>query len=439
MKYLTTFQRSTLSCADKLSSSLHRIGTKLFGAYPEEGKQPVSERQNKVSALLFGLLCAFSVLSQTDVIAAFPYVRLLVIALWIPAFLYAAVRSRLHLGKHVLASLFPLVVFDCLVLVIGFVRGCSGVYLSSPIFYAANLSAFVFVTGGLFGKIAGQDVIKKGIRIYILCTLCVAIYTILTTFFTQGLSSYLYVYSRKNSLAPIVLTAICCVLFLKPFSHKEWHTPLLMIFGTFLVLLKSRSNFIGFFAVLVIWYIFSLNGKESRKQVFLNLLTAAFLILAVSTLRDLVIDNILLNHRASEGLSGISSGRTDQIAEAVQTPVVQGSRLFGNGYTYIESLPLAVILSYGILSLIPLVAFAFVPLHAAFCAKRAKLSKGFVLFLFAISVAFLINGIFEERAPFGPGTTYFMLWFISGFSLAKEEKNEKNEKNKKSEKNTPSL
>ena len=116
-------------------------------------------------------------------------------------------------------------------------------------------------------------------------------------------------------------------------------------------------------------------GKESRKQVFLNLLTAAFLILAVSTLRELVIDNILLNHRASEGLSGISSGRTDQIAEAVQTPVVQGSRLFGNGYTFIESLPLAVSRSYGILSLIPLVAFAFVRLHAAFYHAPAEIAS----------------------------------------------------------------
>jgi len=417
MKYLTTFQHSTLSCADKISSLLHRLGTKLFG----ERKEAISKKQSTAATVLFSLLCAFSVLSQTDFISAIPLVRLLVIALWVPVFLYAAVRSRLDFGKRVIASLFPLIIFDVLVLLIGVLRGCPGVYLSSPVFYAANLSAFVFAVGGLFGKIADADMLKQGIKVYVVCTLLVALYTILTTFFTESLSSYFYVYSRKNSLAPIVLTAICCVLFLKPFARKEWRTPLLMILGTFLVLLKSRSNFIGFFAVLVIWYVFSLNGKESRKQVLYNLLTAAFLILAVSTLRELVIDNILLNHRAGEGLSGISSGRTDQIAEVVDAPVIPGSRLFGNGYTYIESLPLAVILSYGVLSLIPLVAFAFVPLHAARCAKRAKLPAEFVLFLFAISVAFLINGIFEERAPFGPGTTYFMLWFVSAFSLSKSE------------------
>ena len=137
-------------------------------------------------------------------------------------------------------------------------------------------------------------------------------------------------------------------------------------------------------------------------------------------------DNILLNHRASEGISAVTSGRTDQITEVLtELPAADtgnsASFLTGSGSTYIESLPMAAILSYGIIASVPLILFAFVPLVCANLAKKTNIGKkGYALLLLALSIAFLCSGLFEERAPFGPGVTYFLFWFLSGYLSAAE-------------------
>jgi len=43
----------------------------------------------------------------------------------------------------------------------------------------------------------------------------------------------------------------------------------------------------------------------------------------------------------------------------------------------------------------------------------AKLGKWKIL-LIAISATYLLNGLFEELTPFGPGVKNYMLWFLFG-------------------------
>ena len=433
MKFLTTCTHSVNSFADRLSAFLHGIGNAAFQNLFPDGTR--SRHVQKIAEILFSVLCALSVVSQTDIISRIPCVRICVILLWGIAFLYGLAVSRLHIDKKTILCLIPVLLFDPVVLCISLVTRRFGIYIASPIFYAVNLSAFVFVTGAVYQKFTSNHLLSCGIKTYLLCTAAVAVYTILTTFSKGSLSSYLYLYAQKNSLAPIVLTAVACIMFLKPFKHDEWHTPLLMLLGTFLVLLKSRVNLIGFCIVLMIWFFLGIRDKETRKRVFLNIATAAILIVVVATLRELFVDNILLNHRASEGLNAVTSGRTEQITDVLTSPPTapapseNGTEsakhsvpfLVGSGSTYIESLPLAAVLSYGIFASIPLILFAFVPL---ICAKLAGNSasgnKEYALLLFALSVAFLCSGLFEERAPFGPGVTYFLLWFLSGYFSAAE-------------------
>ncbi len=424
MKFLTTCAHSVNSLADKLSASLHRCGIAAFQNLCPDGAH--SRPIQKAAEILFSVLCALSVLSQTDVISRIPCVRITVILLWGAAFLFGLIVSRLHIDKKTILCLIPVLLFDLLILGISLAKHRFGIYITSPVFYAVNLSAFVFLTGAVYRKFTSDHLLSFGIKTYLICTAAVAVYTILTTFLRGSLTSYLYLYAQKNSLAPIVLTAIACIIFLKPFTHDEWHTPLLMLLGTFLVLLKSRVNLIGFCIVLFVWYFLGIRDKETRKRVFFNVATAAFLIIVVATLRELFIDNILLNHRASEGLGAVTSGRTDQLTEVFTEPSVASAEnaasfLTGSGGTYIESLPMAAVLSYGIFASVPLILFAFVPLICAHFAKKSPcVKKGYALLLFALSIAFLCSGLFEERAPFGPGVTYFLLWFLSGYFSAAE-------------------
>ncbi len=424
MKFLTTCVHSVVSSADKLSAFLHRIGNAAFKNLCPDGKH--SGYVQKIAEILFSVLCALSVVSQTDIISRISYVRMAVIVVWGAAFLYGLIISRLCIDKKTILCLIPVLLFDLLILGISLAKQRFNIYITSPLCYAVNLAALVFLTGSVFQKFTSDRLLSCGIKTYVFCTAAVAIYTIITTFSDRSLTSYLYLYPQKNSLAPIALTAIACIIFLKPLTHDEWHTPLLMLLGTFLVLLKSRVNLIGFGIVLVIWYIFAIRDKEIRKRALLNAATAVVLIVVVATLRELFVDNILLNHRASEGLGAVTSGRTDQLAEILtDAPSVSeessDSYLTGSGGTYIESLPMAAILSYGIFAFIPLILFAFIPLICAkFAGKTIYAKKGYALLLFALSIAFLCSGLFEERAPFGPGVTYFMFWFLSGYISAAE-------------------
>ena len=194
---------------------------------------------------------------------------------------------------------------------------------------------------------------------------------------------------------------------------------LLLLFVGFIILLKSRASIIGLAAASVVWYVCVCKNKRIRLYIFISLVLAAVLIFAIPQLRDLVIGNILLNNRGSLGLNDVSSGRLEQFQEIFLVEFPKAP-FFGNGKMYIESLPLAALLSFGIFPTIPLLIFAAVPLYIAVKCRGQNVPINNIIFLKALSIAFLINGIFEERAPFGPGITYFFLWFTSGFVLCLE-------------------
>ena len=310
----------------------------------------------------------------------------------------------------------PILIFDLLTFLTGLVKGNLSGYLCSPITYSANLSAFVFLTGSLAGAVSGKKLILTGAKVYVLCAIFISIYTIITSFSGIWLSAETYVYSRKNSLAPIILTAVCCIMFLKIIKNVKLNTLLLVLFIGFMVLLKSRASIIGLAAALVVWYVCVIKNRRKRLYIIIAVLLAVLLVLVIPALRELVIGNIIFNNRASLGVNEITSGRSEQFT-LIFLANFPNAPFFGSGSTYIESLPLAALLSFGVVSALPLLIFAAVPLRTATLFKNGPVPKSYVLFLKAASIAFLINCLFEERAPFGPGITYFFLWFTSGFFI----------------------
>jgi hypothetical protein len=92
--------------------------------------------------------------------------------------------------------------------------------------------------------------------------------------------------------------------------------------------------------------------------------------------------------------------------------------LSGTGGTYIESFPLAAMLSFGLGGSFPVLLLALAPL--IYCAKPRlgeglSILRGTVLFIWIVSI---VNGFFEELAPFGPGTKSYLLWLLTGLWLA---------------------
>ena len=422
-RYATTYRRLIHSWADNIISLLD-----VFAAFLQTRLAPavngVTRRfpriaeffKNLTPKKLFAFLCMVSVLSQIDFLSEVWLIRAAVILLWFMAFLFFAAKSRLKLQRETLFFLCPILIFDLLTFLTGLVKGNLSGYLCSPITYSANLSAFVFLTGSLAGAVSEKKLILTGAKVYVLCAIFISIYTIITSFSGIWLSAETYVYSRKNSLAPIILTAVCCIMFLKIIKNVKLNTLLLVLFIGFMVLLKSRASIIGLAAALVVWYVCVIKNRRKRLYIIIAVLLAVLLVLVIPALRELVIGNIIFNNRASLGVNEITSGRSEQFT-LIFLANFPNAPFFGSGSTYIESLPLAALLSFGIVSALPLLIFAAVPLRTATLFKNGPVPQSYVLFLKAASIAFLINCLFEERAPFGPGITYFFLWFTSGFFI----------------------
>lgn len=423
-RYMTTYKQLINSWADKIIFFLNvfvkflQIRLKPAIKYIVE-RLPKAARFFKTITLkkVFVFLCAASVMSQIDFLTEVRLVHASIIIFWFLAFFVFTVKAGFKLYREVLLLLFPILFFDALIFIIGLVKGNLGGYLRTPIAYSANLSAFVFFAGTQVGSTANRKLLLTGARVYVLCAILIAIYTILTNFTGIWLFSETYVYSRKNSLAPIILTAVCCIVFLKIIKNTKLNTLILTLFIGFIILLKCRASMLGLAVAAVVWYVCAVNSRRTRLYAFILFLSATVLILTIPALRNLVVENIILNNRASLGINEVTSGRTEQFS-SIFLVYFPKSPLFGNVNMYIESLPLAAILSFGIVAAVPLLIFAFVPLRTAIiCKQNSQLPKRYILFLMAISVAFLINCLFEERAPFGPGTTYFFLWFTSGFLI----------------------
>lgn len=424
-RYATTFGHLINSWADKIIFLLYK-----FAEYLEYKLSPAAEyvtlhfpRAARFLASvtpkkLFAFLCMISVLSQIDFLSEIRIIRVVVIIFWGLAFLFFAAKSRLKLCRKALLLLCPILVFDLLIFITGLLKGNLPGYFGSPITYSANLSAFVFLTGTLAGSVSGKKLILTGAKVYVLCAILISVYTIITSFSGVWLSAETYVYSRKNSLAPIILTAVCCIIFLKIIKNVKLNSLLFVLFVGFMVLLKSRASIIGLAAASVVWYVCVVKNRRVRLYIFIAFLLAVLLVFTIPALRELVVGNIILNNRASLGVNEITSGRSEQFALIFLTNFPKAP-FFGNGSMYIESLPLAALLSFGIVPAVPLMIFAFAPLRTAVKCKYSAVPKNYILFLKAASIAFLINCLFEERAPFGPGITYFFIWFTSGFIIGR--------------------
>lgn len=420
-RYKTIFRQWINLCSDNITALLCALADFLQMRLSSAVKS-FTLRFPKATAFLrsltprklFAFLCMISVFSQIDFLAEIPAIRMVVIAFWFLAFLFFAAKSHLQLGRNVLSFLVPLVVFDLLIFMTGLFKGNLIGYIGSPITYSANLSAFVFLTGALAASLRDRKMIVIGAKVYILCAAVLAVYTILTSFSGVWFSSETYIYPRKNSLAPIILTAVCCVMFLRLLKTTTWHVLFLAIFISFIALLKSRASVVGLAVAFIVWYVWGTKDKRTRLYALLFVFAALLAIAFIPPLRQLIIGNILLNNRAAQGLNAVSSGRLEQFTETFLV-LFPKAPFFGNGSVYIESLPLASLLSFGLFATIPLTWFAAAPLRVAFLQKNPGILRPYVLFLRAISLAFIVNCFFEERAPFGPGSTYFFFWFTCGF------------------------
>lgn len=126
-----------------------------------------------------------------------------------------------------------------------------------------------------------------------------------------------------------------------------------------------------------------------------------------------IFDGIIAAGRDYTDLDDFSSGRVHGIEEG--WPLFLKNMHFGVGNYYLDSMPIAMLIQYGIWG--SLIVFAYL-LFIGIKLYNHKDDSRVELASFLLFVVFMINSLFEAQAPFGPGVKCFILWMVMGFSLA---------------------
>ena len=123
----------------------------------------------------------------------------------------------------------------------------------------------------------------------------------------------------------------------------------------------------------------------------------------------------MLNNKDVSDITAVTSNRDEHLEKFVR--LFPSYCLWGNGGAYLESFPLAVLLSYGIIGGIPVLMYSLLPLHIAMKNVKVETYRVFCIVIIALNIIMWVNGIFEEQSPFGPGVKCYYLWLVTGLFL----------------------
>lgn len=330
---------------------------------------------------------------------------------WIVIF-FAVTQLKFKINKEVLIFIVLLYLFNMFILIMDLFT--SNPYINSRFIYPVNMSIFILYIGFRLGELIKVDSYYLYAKSYIISALILG--TVLYLDYFRGvdwINSMSYIFVQKNGIAQIFLIAIAFLLLTQNLFRKNIIVIFTVFFCMILLMLKSRATLLGLF--LLIAYIF-LNFSLKKKLIFISIVSTLIVIIALnSNIFNVLIYNVLLNNRADTGINAISSGRISHFTEFMNN--FGASPLIGQGRYYLESFPLASLMSYGIFGSIILFTLSILPI--AIVMKKYKRFDSLKLYkmVTVLWVIMIVNSLFEELAPFGPGVKCYMLWLLCGIYI----------------------
>ena len=284
-------------------------------------------------------------------------------------------------------------------------------------FYNIVISLLIFIDCFIFWKRYASKEIYKNIIIIVLIG-CSILATVVYFFFLQymDMDSTTYGYDAKNSLAQILFVGgVMGLLGIKLYKDKIsriFVVASIMVLLVVIMLLKSRAT-IMCVGLVVLFYIFKYGTKKIRQIVTLGTIMSVLLILMNKSLYKLFVVNILFANRDASSLSNLSSGRSDLILKALK--LIDDNWLFGVGHKYLDCMPIAIQLQYGVVGLIIVMGFLII---LSYKVIRLRHNNIINVTAFLIYWSYIVNSLFEAYPPFGPGVKCFPLWMLLGFALS---------------------
>lgn len=360
-------------------------------------------------------VCVMTNISQMPVIVNAGYTRYFSVPLWTVLALVCVIKLKVIPYSNI-KNLFILVVVFAAYYFIASIFNHRYLYSALP--YPIFLSSFVLFVGYLVGRfldINDIDSLLTACAISI-TPVCIDVFRMYVV--SVDMSALTYAYASKNSVSQILLSAWIIILLRKfgkttGFIKNVYYVLFVVLLTITLLGLKSRATIIGI-PVAIIWVL--MHGKQDRKMqriIILIMIALVVFLLIMPQYYDMLVNNILLGNRSASNLEALTSGRYSQWQNFGND--FKDAWMFGKGSDARESIVLTALLEFGVVGGCLIFALALSPLW--WCLKRFNHKNPFYLFFSSLAIVYIMNGVFEQLAPFGPGVKCYLLWFLFGIFL----------------------
>ena len=371
----------------------------------------MEKQSSKTIPIFIAAVCFITNISQMPVLVENSLTRAISIPIWILLLAVLILEKRIIFNRLPVFAVFICWILFSYIMILDIVTDKS--YLSIALLYPFYLSFTIFFIGIFLSQLLTYDDFPILINSYIISALIVAINIFGQYIIGDDIYGKIYIYGSKNSISQILITALVFLLVINKHKSKLFMNSIKYLGALFLIVvlffLKSRASIIGIPVIVAI--ILGLGEKQYKlKKVIIGGIVIFSIFMLNDSFYNIIINQVLGGGREWSNLNDISSGR---YYEWKMFPhLLKMSELFGIGRYKIESYPLSVILQFGIPMGGLLIITAIWP--AWWGIKKLNKSEPVNVAFIIIAILYFINGLFEQLAPFGPGTKCYMLWLMFG-------------------------
>ena len=368
-------------------------------------------------SVLFCIACVFSNISYYPALVSSGIGRVLASAIWIFLAITLFYRGVSFASNSLLHThLFLYFIFTLNTVITGLVNEVNA--FNNHFFRVVTLSVIILIVALRYGVNFKNGDLKKICIWYYFATSIMAIP--LFVFYLRSIdlnsSFYNYVFG-KNEIAVMLLCSLIVGLVLyEPNNMLKRMFKIVSIFFLLvdILYLRCRSSFLGVVFLFGTLSVYSNKMTQRlRVSVLLFLLGVTIYFLVNPDSFEFFLNQIIYAGRDSSDVSSLSSGRDLQVKEGVDT--FWSSPIFGyGGGPSLDCFYVAALVSYGLLAW-PLIVMALLPV--IWSCKNLKNGKKEDICFFIIAVSMFFISLFEEQAPFGPGSRCYILWLMWGILL----------------------
>lgn len=364
---------------------------------------------HRTMAIYLTVIVACTVLIQLPELREMAASRIVLFGLWIIALFACALVGKVRRSRTFAVLMMCVLVFDCYSVLLDAIKD-SG-YTTSPLFYNINLTCLFLVIGYLASTVVDPSVMLRVCKTYALAVLALTPYFVVNYFGIQR------IFASKNSLGPIMVYAAIIFAVLFPSRSRlgaflKWLAVIWLVACVFMSI--NRASMVSIL-ILALYYTFVCLPTLKKRLIALLILV----VLIGGCLSNAAIFEALQfvtkANLASDNMDDFSAGRMG-ILDDIKKPLSE-SPIVGVGQLYVENFHLSVLLQVGLLGCAPVFVLYFYPIWF-FALDRARVHADVLARVIALmAVHGAVISCFEEQAPFGQGSAYFILWLLIGYYI----------------------